>query len=111
MANGLPLGIHFAFDMAKTMFRLRQKLNLGFGGLLLILLSVSGLGIAVLVQHRGALDKFLYENWRSIEYGQTMVNNLERLDDLAKQAAGVRQTFLDSDVVAARAASAPSIAE
>ncbi len=66
------------------MFGLRQKLAFGFGGLLLILLSVSGLGIGVLIQHRGELDKFLDENWRSVEYGQAMINALEGLDDLAK---------------------------
>ena len=56
------------------MFGLRQKLALGFGGLLLILLLVSALGIAVLRQHRAALDKFLYENWRSVEYSQNMID-------------------------------------
>src|SRR5947208_10343047 len=70
------------------MFGLRQKLILGFGGLLLILLVVSGLGVAVLRQHRAALDMFLYENWRSVEYGQNMVDALERLNDAAKVAAG-----------------------
>src|SRR5690242_14010836 len=67
------------------MFGLRSKLSFGFGGLLIILLSVCGLGIAVLVLHRGALDRFLYENWRSVEYGQTMLNDVQRLDELEKQ--------------------------
>src|SRR6185369_6714244 len=65
------------------MFGLRQKLTLGFGGLLAILLLVSGLGIAVTQQHRRALGTFLTENWRSVEYGQKMIAALERLDDLA----------------------------
>ena len=69
------------------MFGFRQKLAFGFGGLLVILLSVSGLGIGVLTQHRGALDRFLDENWRSVEYGQNMVNDLEGLDDLTRQNA------------------------
>lgn len=69
------------------MFGLRQKLSIGFGGLLAILLLVSGLGIAVLTQYRGALDKFFYENWRSVEYGQNMVDDLEKLDDIAKPLA------------------------
>src|SRR5260221_5483819 len=69
------------------MFGLRQKLAFGFGGLLLILLVVSALGIAVLKQHRTALDKFLYENWRSVEYGQNMIDALERVTDAAKVAA------------------------
>jgi NtrC-family two-component system sensor histidine kinase KinB len=70
------------------MFGLRQKLLFGFGGLLAILLLVSGLGIAVLTQYRGALDKFYYENWRSIEYGQNMVDELEKLNDIAKPISG-----------------------
>jgi signal transduction histidine kinase len=65
------------------MFGLRQKLLFGFGGLLAILLAVSGLGIAVLTQYRGALDKFYYENWRSVVYGQNMVDALDRLRETA----------------------------
>ena len=74
------------------MFGLRQKLMLGFGGLLLILLGVSGLGIAVLRQHRTALDKFLYENWRSVEYGQNMADDLDRLNETAKSAVELQDT-------------------
>jgi PAS domain S-box-containing protein len=71
------------------MFGLRQKLLFGFGGLVTILLVVSGLGIAVMHQHRNELDRFLSENWQSIEYGQKMLESLNRLDDLApKLAAG-----------------------
>lgn len=65
------------------MYGLRQKLFLGFGGLVVILLLVSGLGIAVLTQHRDALNKFLYENWRSVIYGQSIVNATESLNDIA----------------------------
>jgi NtrC-family two-component system sensor histidine kinase KinB len=70
------------------MFGLKQKLSFGFGGLLAILLIVGGLGIAVLVQYRGALNKFFYENWRSVEYGQAMVDSLDRLDDIARTISG-----------------------
>jgi NtrC-family two-component system sensor histidine kinase KinB len=69
------------------MFGLRQKLAMGFGGLLLILLLVSALGLQVMRQHRAALDKFLYENWRSVEYGQNMIDTLEHLNDSAKAVA------------------------
>jgi two-component system, NtrC family, sensor histidine kinase KinB len=93
------------------MLGLRSKLSFGFGGLLIILLTVSGLGIGMLVQHRGELDKFLYENWRSVEYGQAMVNALERLDDAARQAAGIAEQFRVDDLAAARAAAAPAIAD
>lgn len=82
------------------MFGLRQKLILGFGGLLLILLVVSALGIAVLKQHRAALDKFLFENWRSVEYGQRMIDELERLNDAAEA------TMRDPSALAAAKSSA-----
>ena len=52
------------------MFGLRQKLMLGFGGLLAILLLVSALGVWVLSQYQGELDRFFKENVRSVEYGR-----------------------------------------
>ena len=70
------------------MFGLKQKLSFGFGGLLAILLVVSGLGIAVMAQYRTALDKFFYENWRSVEYGQHMVDSLQRMDEIARSISG-----------------------
>src|SRR5208283_1625227 len=89
-----------------TMFGLRQKLLFGFGGLLLIQLVVSGLGVAVMHQHRTAWEKFLDENWRSVEYGQKMLDALARLDDLAKPLAGqqtepTRKVVLDAVAIAA----------
>ncbi|MDP9174244.1 MAG: cell wall metabolism sensor histidine kinase WalK [Planctomycetota bacterium] len=70
------------------MFGLRQKLLVGFGGLLAILLMVSGLGVAVTASHRSELDKFLYENYRSVQYGQGMVDSIGVLNDLSKNFAG-----------------------
>jgi NtrC-family two-component system sensor histidine kinase KinB len=81
-------GTAFAMRFRVTMFGLKQKLSFGFGGLLAILLIVGGLAIAVLVQYRGALNKFFYENWRSVEYGQAMVDSLERMDDIARAISG-----------------------
>ncbi len=63
------------------MFGLRQKVLIGFGGLLLILLIVSGVGIGVLRQYRNALDRFLYDNWRSVEYARGMIDAVERIDE------------------------------
>ena len=74
------------------MIGLRQKLVLGFGGLLAILLIVSALGVEVLTQYRAKLDKFYYENWRSVVYGQNMLEALDRLNTalkpLGKSGAG-----------------------
>src|SRR5438445_9201646 len=95
--------------LGDTMFGLRQKLTFGFGGLLVILLGVSGLGIAVLKQHRNALDKFLYENWRSVEYGQHMVDALDRLDDAAK--VGADASGMAIGLTAARAATTRAVDE
>ncbi len=86
------------------MFGLRQKLAMGFGGLLLILLIVSSLGIAVLRQHRSALDEFLYENWRSVEYGQAMIGALDRLDDRAMSLAAGASAGTTTEPAAARRA-------
>jgi len=88
------------------MFGLRQKLLLGFGGLLVILLIVSGLGIAVLSRYRGALDQFYFENWRSVEYGQNMIDALQHLKDTADPISGAT-----AEPTAAALASAQKSAE
>ena len=92
------------------MFGLRQKLMLGFGGLLVLLLVVSGMGIAVLRQHRHALDQFLYENWRSVEYGQNMIESIDRLDEVARGVGGPDGRADEKGLIASRAASADPIA-
>jgi two-component system, NtrC family, sensor histidine kinase KinB len=62
------------------MFGLRQKLLLGFGGLLALLLIVAGMGLAVVSWNRSTLDQFLKENWLSVNYGQKMVDSVDQLD-------------------------------
>lgn len=87
------------------MFGLRQKLLLGFGGLLLLLVIVGGLSIVVLQRYSDALAKFLTENYRSVEYGQGLKDELESLvaaDDRAQrgdataaaEAARARDSFM-----------------
>jgi signal transduction histidine kinase len=93
------------------MFGLRQKLQFGFGGLLAILLVVGGLGIAVLTQYRGALDKFYYENWRSVIYGQQMLEALERLTDAAQPISGLASAPTPAALANARQASASALAQ
>jgi len=68
------------------MFGLRQKLLLGFGGLLAILLAVGALSIVVMQRYSAALQTFLTENYRSVEYGQAIKDAIDRLDDLAGRA-------------------------
>jgi signal transduction histidine kinase len=86
------------------MFGLRQKLFFGFGGLLVILLAVSSLGVAVLHQHRTWLDSFLYENWRSVEYGQHMLEALQPLNSIAQGVSGDARQPTAAEVSAASAA-------
>ncbi len=85
------------------MFGLRQKLAVGFGGLLATLLLVSAVGIAVLAQYRSALDRFFYENWRSVEDGQHVIEAVGRLDDVA---GTLRDRPSAADVATATAATA-----
>jgi len=66
------------------MIGLRQKLVLGFGGLLAILLVVSALSIVVLTRYSRALDTFLWENYRSVVYGQKMKGAIGQMDNAAE---------------------------
>ncbi len=72
------------------MFSLRQKLSFGFGGLLAILLLVSALSVLVLNRYSSAMQKFLSENYRSVEYGQHMKNAIDDLDAAARRAMAGR---------------------
>src|SRR5271170_3327502 len=87
------------------MFGLKQKLLFGFGGLLLILLVVSGLGIAVMREHNRAMGVFLYENGRSVEYGLNMRSALEQLNETVKTLSGEKGNPSEADLAAAAAAS------
>jgi signal transduction histidine kinase len=90
------------------MFGLRQKLLVGFGGLLAILLAVSILSVAVLRQHRTWLDTFLFENWRSVEYGQAMLDAMPPLNAAAQSLSGANGQPTDAQIrAAAKAAEAP----
>ena len=70
------------------MFSIRQKLMLGFGGLLVI---VAGIGVMTILQIRQlgeAIDVILRENYRSVVACQEMKESLERVD------SGIVFTFL-----------------
>jgi signal transduction histidine kinase len=73
------------------MFSIRQKLMLGFGGLLVI---VAGIGVMTIVQIRQlgeAIEVILRENYRSVVACQEMKESLERVD------RGIVFTFLEAD--------------
>ncbi len=61
------------------MTNLRAKLLLGFGGLMLLLVVVSTMSIAVITWYSQAIERVLSENYRSVVYGQKMLEALEQL--------------------------------
>ena len=83
------------------MFGLKQKLLFGFGGLLLILLVVSGMGIAVMREHNRAMGVFLYENGRSVEYGLNVLDSLGQLNQNIKPLSGEKGNPAESELAAA----------
>ena len=62
------------------MLGIRQKLSLGFGGLLLIVLVVGSQSIVHLTQLGGSIDVILRDNYRSVIACQQMKEALERMD-------------------------------
>ena len=73
------------------MFSIRQKLMLGFGGLLTIV-AVIGVMTIIQIRHLGeAIEVILRENYRSVVACQQMKESLERVD------RGIVFTFLGAD--------------
>ena len=62
------------------MLGIRQKLSLGFGGLLLIILIIGIQSIIQLTRLGGSIDVILRENYRSVIACQEMKEALERID-------------------------------
>lgn len=62
------------------MLGLRQKLSLGFGGLLAIMLIIGGHSVILLSQLGDSIDVILRENYRSVIACQQMKEALERID-------------------------------
>ena len=63
------------------MFGLRQKLSLGFGGLLVIIMLIGIQGIREFTELGPSIDVILRENYRSVIACQQMNEALERMDD------------------------------
>ena len=64
----------------RLMLGLRQKLSLGFGGLLAIMLIIGGHSVILLSQLGDSIDVILRENYRSVIACQQMKEALERID-------------------------------
>jgi signal transduction histidine kinase/HAMP domain-containing protein len=90
------------------MFGIRQKLFAALAGLLAILLLVSALAIAVTSHYRSALDIIYDQNWRSVQYGQNVVDALDQLQDSARDLLSPQATA--ADLSAARADLAKRVA-
>src|SRR5271157_626550 len=69
-------------DLGKEwmMLGLRQKLSLGFGGLLAIIIVIGGHSVILLSQLGDSIDVILRENYRSVIACQQMKEALERID-------------------------------
>jgi NtrC-family two-component system sensor histidine kinase KinB len=80
------------------MRNLRAKLWMGFGGMLAILTVVSVLGIVVITLYSKAIDRVLWENYRSVVYGQKMLEALDQLTDDAQSLAFGRMAQDDAFV-------------
>jgi two-component system, NtrC family, sensor histidine kinase KinB len=62
------------------MLGIRQKLSLGFGGLLVVILIIGFQSIVLLTQLGDSIDVILRENYRSVIACQDMKEALERMD-------------------------------
>jgi two-component system, NtrC family, sensor histidine kinase KinB len=62
------------------MLGLRQKLSLGFGGLLAIIIIIGGHSVILLSQLGDSIDVILRENYRSVIACQQMKEALQRID-------------------------------
>ena len=62
------------------MLGIRQKLSLGFGGLLIVILIIGFQSIVLLTQLGDSIDVILQENYRSVIACQDMKEALERID-------------------------------
>jgi two-component system, NtrC family, sensor histidine kinase KinB len=77
LAQALP---YKGAEGENTMFNLRQKLSIGFGGLLVILVLIGSQGIYLVSDLGQSIDVILRENYSSVIACQDMKEALERMD-------------------------------
>ena len=70
----------------EALLRIGQKLSLGFGGLLALLIAVSAIGIVRLNTYSRTLDRIFRENYDSVTFSQRMRDALDRLGNGAREA-------------------------
>ena len=64
---------------------LRATLWIGFGGLLIVLLTASGMGVVVLSHYNRAFDRVFHENYDSVVYCEQMKEALDGLNEEAQR--------------------------
>jgi signal transduction histidine kinase len=79
------------------MTSLRNRLWLGFGSLLLILLVVSSLTIIVFTRYSHALEDVFRENYNSARYSDTMKESLDQLNKRAERLIWEEPTARKTD--------------
>jgi signal transduction histidine kinase/HAMP domain-containing protein len=87
------------------MKNLRAKLWLGFGGLLALLVVVSALSLGVINWYSHAIERVLSENYRSVVYGEKMLDALDRLTADAQDvtfAGGARDDRFENRLALAK---------
>jgi PAS domain S-box-containing protein len=71
---------------AQRQLSLGAKLRIGFGGLLLILLALSGTSVVMLTVYSGAFERLFHENYDSVIYCSMMEDALDGLNYEAQRA-------------------------
>jgi two-component system, NtrC family, sensor histidine kinase KinB len=76
---------HFSLKRLSLMFGLRTKILLGFGGLLVILITVSLLGETVLNRYAGAMRRTFTEDFQSVSACEDMNRAVDSIDTALQQ--------------------------
>ncbi len=66
------------------MFGLRQKMILGLGGMVALLVVTGGIGLYLLLRYSGTVDRIFQENYNSVVYGQVMKDAVDQMLDSAR---------------------------
>jgi NtrC-family two-component system sensor histidine kinase KinB len=90
---------HFSLQQISLMFGLRTKILLGFGGLLVILVTVSLLGETVLDRYGGAMRRTFTEDFQSVSACEDMNHAVDGIDTALQQhfwrGAEIKRADLD----------------
>jgi len=78
------------------MFGLRQRLALGLGGMLLLLIVTGAISLLLLTNYSGTVNRIFRENYNSVVFGQAMKDAVDQaLDDLNADLPGATHPLAD----------------